>query len=106
MAIYLCSQILKFTKYSIKLIENLSRRHLINSSDVFVIKGFTVSKGRSFLSSVDFRSYDKMISAVFIIFKRKICRSNFSEEKLTLIRRSFKGHRLESEMAFFKWKVN
>ena len=36
------SKILKFTKYSIKLIEKLSRRHLINSSDVFVIKGFTV----------------------------------------------------------------
>ena len=32
--------------YSIKLIE-LSRRHLINSSDVFVIKGFTVSKNKS-----------------------------------------------------------
>ena len=43
MAIYLFSQILKFTKYSIKLIEKLSRRHLINSSDVFVIKGFTVA---------------------------------------------------------------
>ena len=42
MAIYLFSQILKFTLYSIKLIEKLSRRHLINSSDVFVIKGFTV----------------------------------------------------------------
>ena len=28
--------------YSIKLIEKLSRRYLINSSDVFVIKGFTV----------------------------------------------------------------
>jgi len=42
MAIYLFLQILKFTKYSIKLIEKLSRRHLINSSDVFVIKGFTV----------------------------------------------------------------
>ena len=42
MAIYLFSQILKFTKYSIKLIEKLSRRHLINSSDAFVIKGFTV----------------------------------------------------------------
>ena len=40
--IYLFSQIRKFTKYSIKLIEKLSRRHLINSSDVFVIKGFTV----------------------------------------------------------------
>ena len=25
-----------------KLVEKLSRRHLINSSDVFVIKGFTV----------------------------------------------------------------
>ena len=36
MAIYLFSQILKFTKYSIKLIEKLSRRHFINSSDVFV----------------------------------------------------------------------
>ena len=44
MAIYLFSQILKFTKYSIKLIEKLSRRHFINSSDVFVIKGFTVPK--------------------------------------------------------------
>ena len=42
MAIYLFSQILKITQYSITLIENLSRRHLINSSDVFVIKGFTV----------------------------------------------------------------
>ena len=42
MAIFLFSQILKFTYYSIKLIEKLSRRHLINSSDVFVIKGFTV----------------------------------------------------------------
>ena len=44
MAIYLFSQILKFTQYSLKLIEKLSRRHLINSSDVFVIKGFTVHK--------------------------------------------------------------
>ena len=43
MAIYSFSQILKFTKYSIKLIEKLSRRHLMNSSDVFV-KGFTVLK--------------------------------------------------------------
>ena len=43
MTIYLFSQIRKFTKYSIKLIEKLSRRHLINSSDVFVIKGFTVA---------------------------------------------------------------
>ena len=43
MTIYLFSQILKFTYYSIKLIEKLSRRHLINSSNVFVIKGFTVS---------------------------------------------------------------
>ena len=42
MDIYLFSQILKFTKYSIKLIEELSRRQLINSSDVFLIKGFTV----------------------------------------------------------------
>jgi len=41
MAIYLFSQILKIT---IKLIEKLSRQHLINSSDVFVIKGFTVVK--------------------------------------------------------------
>ena len=44
MAIYLFSQILKFTKYSMKLIDKLSRRHLISSSDVFVIKGFTVEK--------------------------------------------------------------
>ena len=44
MAIYLFSQILKFTLYSLKLIEKLSRRRLINSSDVFVIKGFTVDK--------------------------------------------------------------
>ena len=29
---------------SIKLIEKFSRRHLINSSDVFIIKGFTVVK--------------------------------------------------------------
>ena len=44
MAIYLFSQILKFTKYRIKLIEKLPKRHFINSSDVFVIKGFTVVK--------------------------------------------------------------
>jgi len=37
-AIYLFSQILKFTKYCIKLIEKLSRRHFINSFDVFVIR--------------------------------------------------------------------
>jgi len=49
MAIYLFLQILKFTKYYynlllllLKLIKKLSRRHLINSSDVFLIKGFTV----------------------------------------------------------------
>ena len=42
------SQILKFTKYSMKLIEKLPRRHLINSSDVFVIKGFTVSDSKFF----------------------------------------------------------
>ena len=44
MAIYLFSQILNIRKIviSLKLIEKLSRRHLINSSDVFVIKGFTV----------------------------------------------------------------
>ena len=28
--------------YNIKFIEKLSRRHLIDSSDVFIIKGFTV----------------------------------------------------------------
>ena len=48
MAIYLFSQILKFTKYSMKLIEKMSRRHLINSSNVFVIKGFTVYDGETF----------------------------------------------------------
>ena len=42
MAFYLFSQLLKFTLYSIKLIETFSRRQLINSSDVFIIKGFTV----------------------------------------------------------------
>ena len=52
MAIYLFSQVLKFTKYSIKLIEKLSRRHLINSSDVFVIKGFNVYKPSNFLSTL------------------------------------------------------
>ena len=44
MVIYLFSQILKFTKYSIKYSEKFSRRHFINSSDVFVIKGFTVGE--------------------------------------------------------------
>ena len=39
---YFFLQILKFTKYSIKLIEKLSRRHLINSSDVFVIRFTTI----------------------------------------------------------------
>ena len=43
MAIYLFLQILKFTNYSKKLIEKLSRQHLINFSDVFVIEGFTVA---------------------------------------------------------------
>ena len=43
MAIYLFSQILKFTQYSIKLIEKLSRQHLINSLDVFVINLLRVS---------------------------------------------------------------
>ena len=37
-----------FRKYwnlsNIKLIEKLSRRHLINSSDVFIFKGFTVKE--------------------------------------------------------------
>ena len=47
MSIYLFSQILKYTKYSIKLIEKLSRRHLINSSYVFVINGFTVGNVKS-----------------------------------------------------------
>ena len=32
-----------------KPIEKLSRRHLINSSDVFVIKGFTVEKNGKYL---------------------------------------------------------
>ena len=40
--LFIFAQILKFTSYSVKLIEKLSRRHLINSSDVFVNKGFTV----------------------------------------------------------------
>ena len=44
MAIYLFSQILKLMSYSINLNEKLSRRHLINSSDVFVVKGFTVTE--------------------------------------------------------------
>ena len=43
MAIYLFSQILKFTQYSIKLIEKLSRQHLINSLDVFAINLLRVS---------------------------------------------------------------
>ena len=38
---------LKVTKHSIKLVEKLPRRHLINSSDVFVIKGFTVVRGET-----------------------------------------------------------
>ena len=41
MAIYLFSLILKFTQYSIKLNEKLSRRYLINSSFLFAIDGFT-----------------------------------------------------------------
>ena len=43
MAIYLFIYTRRFKYNSIKLIEKMSRRHLINSSDVFVIKGFTVS---------------------------------------------------------------
>ena len=53
MDIYLFSQILKFTLYSIKLIEKLSRRHLINSSDVFFIKGFTVQKENMFIMEME-----------------------------------------------------
>ena len=53
MAIYLFSQILKFTKYSIKFIEKLSRRHLINFSDVFVMKGFIVLYSRLVYSILD-----------------------------------------------------
>ena len=41
-AIYLFSQILRFTKNSKKNIENLSRRHFINSFNVFNISGLTV----------------------------------------------------------------
>ena len=51
MSIYSLLQILRFTLYSIKLIEKLSRRHLINSFDVFVIKGFTVLRPTSSLES-------------------------------------------------------
>ena len=50
MDIYLFSQILRFTYNSIIHIKKLSRRHLINSSDVFIIKGFTVDKLRCTLS--------------------------------------------------------
>ena len=66
-AIYLFSEILKFTKYSIKLIEKLSRRHLINSSDVFVIKGFTV---RKLLQSYwfGFRSQHHILRIFFLLF--------------------------------------
>ena len=63
MAIYLFSQILKFTYYSIKLIEKLSRRHFINSSDVFVIKGFTVYNRNIFKTSL-----------YFFIFQDEKCR--------------------------------
>ena len=42
MAIYLFIYTRRFKYNSIKLIEKMSRRHLINSFDVFVIKGFTV----------------------------------------------------------------
>ena len=59
MAIYLFSQILKFTQYSIKLIEKLSRRHLINSSDVFVIKGFTVASYISLILTTKNKSQPK-----------------------------------------------
>ena len=62
MVIYLFSQILKFTEYSIKLKEKLSRRHFINSSDVFVIKGFTVRIDES----IDKTAYTRglMVTAV------------------------------------------
>ena len=35
--------------YSLRLIEKMSRRHLINSSDVFVVKGFTVCSNIKYL---------------------------------------------------------
>ena len=59
MAIYLFSQILKFTQYRIKLIKKLSRRHLINSSDVFVIKGFTVNK----LNAREYHIYGRILTS-------------------------------------------
>ena len=62
MAMYLFSQILKFTKYSVKPIEKVSRRHLINSSDVFVIKGFTVSKRISLLNTI------LLIKLTFVVY--------------------------------------
>ena len=42
MAIYLVWQILRFTYNSIIPIKKLSRRHLINSFDLWLNKGFTV----------------------------------------------------------------
>ena len=48
MAIYLFWQIMRFTPNSIEPIEKLLRRHLINSSDVFFTKGFTVFKYEKF----------------------------------------------------------
>ena len=56
------SQILKFTKYRIKLIEKLSRRHLINSFDVFVIKGFTVLLSWTYLPIV--RMYYNSLNSI------------------------------------------
>ena len=43
-----------------KPIEKLSRRHLINSSDVFVIKGFTVLKLRIDVKIKEIADYFKI----------------------------------------------
>ena len=58
----------------VKLIEKLSRRHLINSSEVFVIKGFTVRtcKGSN-MSRVYFAfnklSYSQLLSLLWNLYK-------------------------------------
>ena len=50
-AICLFSQILRFTWKSIKPIEKLSRQHMINSFDVWLIYGLTVSLGKNYVLS-------------------------------------------------------
>ena len=57
--------------FSIKLIEKLSRRHLINSSDVFVIKDFTVIFFENSHASLPWTLEDKKFEAMYMYWTKE-----------------------------------